>query len=534
MSMKKILLSAVLLTACFTTKAQVFNAPATWTQTLAPVDIISDMGNLNVALDKSGNVFRSFTYSKDLTIGQISLPNEDAIASPAIVKYDKSGKALWAVSLMGAATVRNMTTDDDGNLYIVGTQADNVVLGSTNGATKTVTGLSVYGEFITSKLAAFVAKYDANGVLIAVRDLKAVTDPEVDASFMYIGSWIGEPSLVEPFKVVAYGDKVYVGLTTKGDFNVDNIIWEGRYIFMDGMYSDVPSMGVVSFDAADLTNAKSELLAAAKNLEVSAMYNPDALNFDVNEKGVYAAVFGVGELSFITPKTTAEASFHYSSDAREHGMVFVNSTTGATKIYNAPVDSATSPNYSIAGFKLEGDSIYIAGTSAASNPLDGELKTVGATNVFVAKLATSDFSILWAVADAYDEGDVLYNKQAVNAMVVNKGEVFLSTYAEKTSDRTRTAVLNYDVKADGTLTESVIGNTIAFEDAKCNANDVAVVFNNQLETSASLYQLLKTGIAAPVLTSAAVSMKSFDLQGRQVSKVQKGIYIIKGKKVLVK
>ena len=65
----------------------------------------------------------------------------DPIANSAyLAKYDAEGNVAWAVGLRGAATITAITTDEQNNVYVAGTLADAVEVGSTDGKTQTING----------------------------------------------------------------------------------------------------------------------------------------------------------------------------------------------------------------------------------------------------------------------------------------------------------------------------------------------------------------------------------------------------------
>ena len=78
----------------------------------------------------------------------------------------------------------------------------------------------------------------------------------------------------------------------------------------------------------------------------------------------------------------------------------------------------------------------------------------------------------------------------------------------------------------------------AEKNSKSNANDGYFInlgeYNGNGDVSVNIDPDLVTGINSAIVNNAVKDGKIYDLQGRQVQKAQKGLYIINGKKVLVK
>ena len=533
--MNRNLLLAAAFAAATTANAQVFRQQAEWSQTMETVAAEADHGSANVAVDKAGNVYRTAAYNKAVAVGGVQLANDDAMLRPVLVKYGSGGAVLWAVSIDGAATVSSIAEDGQGNVYIAGTHAGEVTLNSTDGAARKITGLQSWGEYVEGKLAAYIAKYGKDGQLLAVREIKAEEDAVVAESDMHTDSWLGEPSKVATGKVAASGAKVYLAITCKGDLKLDNVAWEGRYVNQEGMYTDEATMGVLAFDAADLSNAEAVVAVAAKDMETTFQYQPESMCFAVDGDAVYAAFFGYGSLAVELPGLTQPAEFAYNTDGtgRAHGVVIakVSGGTATAKVVSVDkVDPAEAPNYSMADMAVEGGKLYIAGTSAATNALKPDMAAVGSTNIFAAKIDAGSLAVEWVAGDAVDEGDVNHFSQGVKSMAVADGGVFVSGYTVKTSDNTVESVLNYDIEG-GALKTSAIGGGSLFESLCVAGGFVAAATHDGAKAATSLYrQSGPAGIQSAAMgkaAGAAVYGMDGKAAGPAAGGLKPGVYVVK-------
>lgn len=126
------------------------------------------------AVDNAGNTYATGAFTQPIVIGSAVL---DPIANSAyLAKYDAEGNVAWAVGLRGAATITAITTDEQNNVYVAGTLADAVEVGSTDGKTQTINGKA--GE-VENQVSSFIAAYSAEGALKATKVIWTETDATV-------------------------------------------------------------------------------------------------------------------------------------------------------------------------------------------------------------------------------------------------------------------------------------------------------------------------------------------------------------------
>lgn len=535
--MKKILLVIVAVVANITVQAQVFNQAAKWSKSLTPVTEAKKLGGTRTAVAADGSVFTTGTYNKDLTFGSSNL-DPDGLTPAYLAKYSADGKELWAVGLVGNSLIHALTTDADGNVYLLGTLAEKVKFESVDGKTKTVEGMKIGGNFTPNRRAAFVAKYDKGGNLKVVRTIEAATNYGIVTSETYYDNL----AQVQPTALAVSNGKVYVGLRHDGDVKIDNVAWNGRYNFAFGfMHADNHSVGIMSMNADDLMGATSVADFGAKEvLANDGTYCAMDVSLTAANGTVYAAFVGYGKLALTTAKGTQDFTTEITEGTmpRVYVLASINESNVVTKAFTTKTD-AEGDNYRVGPMALEGDKLFVSGVSAGNNPFNNDLQAVGARTLFVASLNPTDLALNWVAGDAYDEGDVKHYAQGLFDMLVNNGEVFLAGYAEKTSDHSLTAQLNYWVTADGTVKPAASDSIVSL--AK-NKDVVAVITNAKNQTTVSVYDKKNVTGINEVVASKSERVAVYNLKGQYVGTtldgLSAGVYLLKKgndvQKVLVK
>ena len=80
------------------------------------------------------------------------------------------------------------------------------------------------------------------------------------------------------------------------------------------MYSDVPGVGIMSFNATDLTHATSVANLKMKDNKVSLQQNPESVCFTVDGGTVYAGFVGKGTETLTTPNGAEELTMQMPDD----------------------------------------------------------------------------------------------------------------------------------------------------------------------------------------------------------------------------
>lgn len=535
--MKKILLVIVAVVANITVQGQVFKQAAKWSKSLTPVTEAKKLGGTRTAVAADGSVFTTGTYNNDLTFGSSYL-EPDGLTPAYLAKYSADGKELWAVGLVGNSLIHALTTDADGNVYLLGTLAEEVEFESVDGVSKTANGMKIDGAFTPTRRAAFVAKYDKDGNIKMVRTIDAATNYDVVSPDTYFDN-LAE---VQPTALAVSNGKVYVGLRHDGDVIIDNVNWKGRYNFAFGfMHVDNHSVGIMSMNADDLMGATSVADFGSKEMLTNdGTFNAMDVSFTVDNGTVYAAFVGYGTLELNTAKGKEEFTTEIGEGTmpRVYVLASISESNVVTKAFTTKAD-AEGDNYRVGPMALDGNKLFVSGVSAGSNPFNNDLQAVGPRTLFMASLNAADLALNWVAGDAYDEGDVNHHAQGLFDMLVNNGEVLLAGYAEKTDDHSLTAQLNYWITADGTVKPAAADSIVSV--AK-NKDVVAIITNAKNQTTVSVYDKKNVTGINQVVASKSDRVAVYNLKGQYVGTtldgLSAGVYLLKKgndvQKVLVK
>ena len=224
--MKKFLLMFVAVVASLTAQAQLSNTTATWSKSITPVTDATKLSGIHTVVAADGSVFVTGTYNQDVTFGASSL-DPDGLTPAYLAKYDANGNEKWAVGLVGNSLITDLATDADGNVYLLGTLAEDVTFESVDGTFQTFQGMKVDGALTPTRRAAFIAKYDKDGNLKVARTIEAATNYSIVSPDTYFDNL----AQVQPTALAVSNGKVYVALRHDGDVIIDNVAWKGRYSF---------------------------------------------------------------------------------------------------------------------------------------------------------------------------------------------------------------------------------------------------------------------------------------------------------------
>ncbi len=531
--MKKLLLAAALM-AVTTLQAQTWNAPALWTKSLTPVDNANQLGDTHTAVAANGDVFTTGTYNQNITFGGKAITNDDNITSAYVAKYNADGTEAWLAKLNGMSVIRTLDTDADGNLYAAGLLADEVTFYSADGNNQVVHGAA--GIAVPTTM--FIAKYDKNGNLKALRSVYPVANASVQASGLYFPE-AGDVHIT-PGKLMVSNGKVYLSATYTGDVTFDNVQWEGRYLDIFGaMYQDVASVGIMSLKAADLTHATSVANLKMKDNKVSLQQNPESVCFTVDGGTVYAGFVGKGTETLTTPNAAEELTMQMPDDGTgnvEHAFILAKIDAAATtsKVFHVAMHDKSYGTDRVGAMAVNGGKLFVAGTFYNQLGFDTGKTSAGSSDMFVANLNPADFSVNWAANDGYDEGDVTKNEEAFHAMLVNDEKVFIAGVDRKKADANTNHALTFNVSATGAFTT---GDNAEYISLAANAGGVvSTITNNAATTTVTTYRQTSTGIGQ-IKANTTSDARIYNLNGQYMGtgkKLPRGIYVQNGKKFVVK
>ncbi len=512
--MKKFLLLIAVALFSTATYAQLWNASISAVGAMDAVDF-----NSPAAMDKDGNLYVTGTLTEAFDFaGQEVAP---LALGAYIAKYDVNGNELFAIVLHGSISVTAITTDADNNFYVAGSYAGEAYIADVEGVT---------GEYVTvtnseedSRTAAFIAKYDAQGNLLAVKSYEAVTNaPMMDVYY-------GNPASVSIEKIAVTGANVYAQLRYNGDVVLNETsTLVSKYVFAWGFcYLDCASTALISYDV-NLENPSTvaELAITDDGGDATSI---SSFNFAVDGDNVYVAALTKGDLVLTTSAGSETFNFEYDGmGTTESGAIVAKVGAKAVKFSNIPT-SVYAPNEEIVAMDIRDNKIYLAGAFGVTCAFDTTKVAVGASDVFVASLDAEELTTNWVYTNANDEGETNKYYEEVTAVAFGNEHVYVVDAITNMNNEEAPVAKNYAVSYEGVANEGIIipATAIAY-----NENNVAVINYTDATYITMFGAELTNSIESVVVETENNAI--YDLTGRCVENATKGIYIIGGKKVLVK
>ena len=542
--MKKVLLTFGLCATVLASNAQNFSSP-TWTQTQTVYKQKTDAVNsAPVTITADGDVIVSSSFNAGtLSVG--SLVVRAVAKSSYIQKLNAAGTSQWAVALLGAAEVKSLTSDTDGNIYAVGVFADQLKLTTKTGAV----AATLQGNSGTTKSSLFVLKYSKDGALLAYKSATSA----VKASVLASGTYFDEPSdasYIRSTKAVWANNKLYFTAQYTGVSNLDGVELKGDYLnYFDFMYVDLPRMSVLSVDASNLSGLKKEYTVKTNVTGLEEQTGVKSLNFAVNNGTLYVASVATGAVVVETSNKTE--NFNAGKDGEDLKYGFIYSEVGSTtnnKLFDGGKLATLNSNNSINDLLVDDSNVYVAGTYNTNNVFGQSVTFQGGSDSFVAAFAKGTTNVQWLVNSGVNEGDATKYAEKVTGLVVADNKLLLTGYTEETSTHTVKDGFVYNVTTSGTKTNA--GSNVVLglaSDSKqvvtSGVNELNSVFNGYaLSTTTGINQLTETNDV--VRNGNVFSFEKaqdavvVDLQGRvvlrasntttlSVDNLVKGVYVLK-------
>lgn len=542
--MKKVLLTFGLCATVLASNAQNFSSP-TWTQTQTVYKQKSDAVNsAPVTITANGDVIVSSSFNAGtLSVGGLVVR---AVAkSSYIQKLNAAGTSQWAVALLGAAEVKSLTSDTDGNIYAVGVFADKVTLTTKTGTT----AATLQGNSGTTKSSLFVLKYSKDGALLAYKSATSA----VKASVLASGTYFDEPSdasYIRSTKAVWANNKLYFTAQYTGESTLSDVKLEGDYLDYAGIMTiDLPRMSVLSVDASNLSGLKKEYTVKTNVAGLEEQTGVKSLNFAVNNGTLYVASVATGAVVVETSDKTE--NFNAGKDGEDLKYGFIYSEVGSTttnKLFDGGKLATLNSNNSINDLLVDDSNVYVAGTYNTNNVFGQSVTFQGGSDSFVAAFAKGTTNVQWVVNSGVNEGDATKYAEKVTGLVVANNKLLLTGYTEETSTHTVKDGFVYNVTTSGIKTS--VGSNVVLglaSDSKqvvtSGVNELNSVFNGYaLSTTTGINQLTETNDV--VRNGNVFSFEKaqdavvVDLQGRVVLRVSnttnvsvdnlvKGVYVLK-------
>lgn len=308
-------------------------------------------------------VYATGSYDKAVSFDTNVSLAEPEMKSAFLVKYSNDGSAKWAVALEGNVTITAVAADANG-VVVAGVFMDEVTVGSKDGQTKTITGVPDAWDPVSG----FIASYDVNGNLKAIKSFLPTVDSEIVDQYFWF-----EPQFT-PKKLALVNGQIYVSAAYSEDSKLsDDMTLKGNAFYSEEMWCmmDVPSFALISFDR-DLTNP-----AILYNVVSETSSAPQSFNFVVEGTDVYVAGAGQGKLT-ISGNATGTLEYAMLGDGTVENGMFVIKNDVITK-YGATPTARLNINNSVDYMGVTDGKLVLVGTFSDNLPFDNS-KTESMSN----------------------------------------------------------------------------------------------------------------------------------------------------------
>ena len=455
--MKKVLMLAFCAAAMLTVQAQP-TVTNSWTKSQTDILSVANVNNSNpVAVSAQGDMYATGLFTESFTFGGKEI--EAVATSSYLLKYGTDGAEKWGVALTGAATIKTITTDGAGNVYIAGNFADELTFGSTDGNTQVKEGIKMDGTPIADQAAGFVAKYDVNGVLKAVQSFVSKPLPELEATGIYFPE-AGDYRF--DINNIAYSDgKLYASASYKGLTENNGFSFKGGYFDLDGggfWYGDLVSGAVFSLnDQLEVDGILANMgVTGGKSTDLSSV---QSVSFAVAEGKLYSGFVASGKQTLTIGSKEQAFDLSQENGVTEYGHILsiidlADGSSSLTKKYSTTHDAYG--NYCfIKSMLVKGDVLLLGGTFNAKLAFDQNIDAVSTNDLYVAVLNKNTLDVNNAVASKVNEGDANSKKEEFGGMTVCGDYVYMIGHtAVIASHAVETPLTFWIDTTNGTMTQA--------------------------------------------------------------------------------
>lgn len=455
--MKKVLLLVFCAAAMLTVQAQP-TVTNSWTKSQTDILSVANVNNSNpVAVSAQGDMYATGLFTESFTFGGKEI--EAVATSSYLLKYGTDGAEKWGVALTGAATIKTITTDGAGNVYIAGNFADELTFGSTDGNTQVKEGIKMDGTPIADQAAGFVAKYDVNGVLKAVQSFVSKPLPELEATGIYFPE-AGDYRF--DINNIAYSDgKLYASASYKGLTENNGFFFKGGYFDLDGggfWYGDLVSGAVFSLnDQLEVDGILANMgVTGGKSTDLSSV---QSVSFAVAEGKLYSGFVASGKQTLTIGSKEQAFDLSQENGVTEYGHILsiidlADGSSSLTKKYSTTHDAYG--NYCfIKSMLVKGDVLLLGGTFNAKLAFDQNIDAVSTNDLYVAVLNKNTLDVNNAVASKINEGDANAKKEEFGGMTVCGDYVYMIGHtAVIASHAVETPLTFWIDTTNGTMTQA--------------------------------------------------------------------------------
>lgn len=501
--MRKVLLFALCVAASVVAQAQP-TVTNSWTNSQMGILPVEDVNNSNpVAVTAQGDVYVAGLFAGD----GFSFAGKDLVpiaTSSYLLKYDAAGAEKWGVSLAGAATITAITTDESGNVYVAGNFADVVEFGTTEGDPIEKEGVKMEGSFISEQAAGFVAKYNADGVLVMVQSFVPTALPELEASGLYFPE-AGDYRF-DINKLVYSDGKLYASASYKGQTVNNGFSFKGGYFDLDGggyWFGDLISGAVFSLnDQLEVTGIIANMgVTGGKSVDLSSI---QSISFAIADGKLYSGFVATGGQTLTIG--SQEQMFNLSQDQgmTEYGHILsvvnlADGTSSLTKKYST-IHSAYGNYCLIKSMLVKDDVLLLGGTFNANLAFDQSIEATSTNDLYVTVLNKSSLDVNFAAASKINEGDANKKNEEFRGLTICGDYAYMiGNTSDITSHVVETPLAFWFNITNGTITQANPANLytgVAAYGTKLATAQTKVV-NEQLQNIFSLDDVSNaTGISS--------------------------------------
>ena len=436
-------------------------------------------------------------------------------ASSYVMKNDNTLTPVWKNVIAGAAKVNAMVSDNNGGVYVAGTLADEVVFGSADGKTITLTGYKESDAYTTALCASFIAHYDKDGNLLKANTIVPAHVPALDAK---VDAYFpGEGDIYCRINGLAFeGGKLYASIVYSGQISsADNSVTilsgsmdiEGGGYFMTTLKAAAvasldDNLGVASFPITISSRQFTELFTQEQvnTFTMTGNSNHLYLGFIATGTENYKC-FGedAKTFTFTAPATAAEGSVDFG-----YVVADVDLSAQKTNVFKT-WESTTTESYDateIGNIAVSGDNLILSGIFQDKLGFDTNVAATASSDLYAASLKKSDLSVNWAKASGYDEGESTKNEEIMTCSTIAGDNLYVGGYTAQKAKHSLTAPLLYAFNLSTGAVVKETNETYDFGMATTADNKVAAVAYTSCpatgllsDTHFATYDLTTTGIS---------------------------------------